>query len=59
MLTLGIETSGRTASVALIEDGIMLGQSSLLTAKTHSQVILPMVKSLFLTVIRKLVRLIK
>ena len=31
MLTLGIETSGRTASVALIEDGIMLGQSSLLT----------------------------
>ena len=46
MLTLGIETSGRTASVALMEDGIMLGQSSLLTAKTHSQVILPMVKKL-------------
>jgi tRNA threonylcarbamoyladenosine biosynthesis protein TsaB len=46
LLTLGIETSGRTASVALIEDGIMLGQSSLLTAKTHSQVILPMVKKL-------------
>lgn len=44
LLTLGIETSGRTASAALAEDGIMLCQTSLFTAKTHSQVILPMVK---------------
>lgn len=46
LLTLGIETSGKTASAALIEDGVMLGQTSIFTAKTHSQVILPMVKKL-------------
>ena len=46
MLTLGIETSGKTASVALFEDGMMLGQNSVYTAKTQSQVILPMVKRL-------------
>lgn len=46
MLTLGIETSGKTASAAAVEDGVMLGQTSVLTAKTHSQVILPMVKRL-------------
>lgn len=46
MLTLGIETSGKTASAAVMEDGVMLGQTSVLTAKTHSQVILPMVKKL-------------
>lgn len=43
---LGIETSGKTASAALYEDGIILGQTSLYTSKTHSQVILPMVKNL-------------
>lgn len=46
MLMLGIETSGKTASAAVVEDGVMLGQTSVLTAKTHSQVILPMVKKL-------------
>lgn len=46
MLTLGIETSGKTASAAAVEDGVMLGQTSVLSAKTHSQVILPMVKRL-------------
>lgn len=46
LLTLGIETSGKTASAAVMEDGVMLGQTSVLTAKTHSQVILPMVKKL-------------
>lgn len=46
MLTLGIETSGKTASAAVMEGGVMLGQTSVLTAKTHSQVILPMVKKL-------------
>lgn len=46
MLTLGIETSGKTASAAVMEDGVMLGQTSVLTVKTHSQVILPMVKKL-------------
>lgn len=46
MLTLGIETSGKTASAAVMEDGVMLGQTAVMTAKTHSQVILPMVKKL-------------
>ncbi|MDE5648329.1 MAG: tRNA (adenosine(37)-N6)-threonylcarbamoyltransferase complex dimerization subunit type 1 TsaB [Oscillospiraceae bacterium] len=43
---LGIDTSGKTASAALYEDGIMLGQTSIYTSKTHSQVILPMVKKI-------------
>ena len=43
---LGIDTSGKTASAALYEDGIMLGQTSVYTSKTHSQVILPMVKKI-------------
>ena len=46
MLMLGIDTSGKTASAALYEDGIMLGQTSVYTSKTHSQVILPMVKKI-------------
>ncbi|MGN0621372.1 MAG: tRNA (adenosine(37)-N6)-threonylcarbamoyltransferase complex dimerization subunit type 1 TsaB [Porcipelethomonas sp.] len=44
MLILGIETSGKTASAAVFEDGIMLCQTTLFTSKTHSQVILPMAK---------------
>lgn len=46
MLTLGIETSGRTASAALFQNETMLCQTALLTEKTHSQVILPMVKKI-------------
>jgi tRNA threonylcarbamoyladenosine biosynthesis protein TsaB len=46
LLTLGIETSGKTASVALVQDNIMLAQNSVYTDKTHSQVILPMVKKI-------------
>lgn len=46
MTLLGIETSGKTASVALYEDGLFLGQHSVYTSRTHSQVILPMVKNL-------------
>lgn len=46
LLMLGIDTSGKTASAALYEDGIMLGQTSVYTSKTHSQVILPMVKKI-------------
>lgn len=46
MLMLGIDTSGKIASAALYEDGIMLGQTSVYTSKTHSQVILPMVKKI-------------
>ena len=46
MLILGLETSGKTASAALYEDGTMLGQTSIYTVKTQSQVILPTVKRL-------------
>lgn len=46
MLTIGIETSGKTASAAVMEDGGIIGQTSVMTRKTHSQVILPMVKKL-------------
>lgn len=46
LLILGIDTSGKTAAAALYEDGIFLGQESVYTVKTQSQVILPMVKKL-------------
>lgn len=46
MLILGIDTSGKTAAAALYEDGVMLGQISIFTLKTQSQVILPTVKRL-------------
>ena len=46
LLILGIDTSGKTAAAALYEDGIFLGQTSVYTVKTQSQVILPMVKKL-------------
>ena len=43
---LSIDTSGKTASVALTKDGILLGETSIVTRLTHSQVILPMVQRL-------------
>lgn len=44
MLILGIDTSGKTASTALYEDGIIIAQNNLYTNRTHSQVILPICK---------------
>ena len=48
MLILGIDTSGKTASAALFDTDteIFLAQSTLYTQKTHSQVIMPMVKDI-------------
>ncbi len=48
MLLLGIDTSGKVASAALFdtESEIFLAQSSIYTQKTHSQVIMPMVKDI-------------
>lgn len=43
---LGIDTSGKTASVAITENDIVLGQTTIYTEKTHSQVILPLCKKL-------------
>ncbi len=48
MLLLGIDTSGKTASCALFDTDteIFLAGTSLYTEKTHSQVIMPAVKSM-------------
>lgn len=48
MLILGIDTSGKTASAALFdtETEIFLAQNTVYTQKTHSQVIMPMVKEI-------------
>ncbi|MDE5765149.1 MAG: tRNA (adenosine(37)-N6)-threonylcarbamoyltransferase complex dimerization subunit type 1 TsaB [Ruminococcus sp.] len=48
MLLIGIDTSGRTASVSLLDADteVFLGEKRVYTEKTHSQVIMPMVKEL-------------
>ncbi len=48
MLLLGIDTSGKTASVALYdtESEIILAQNTLYTQKTHSQVIMPICRDI-------------
>ena len=48
LLLLGIDTSGKTASAALFDSDTetFLAQSALYTQKTHSQVIMPMVRDI-------------
>lgn len=48
MLLLGIDTSGKTASAALFDTDteVFTAETSLYTQKTHSQVIMPMVKEI-------------
>ena len=46
MIILGIDTSGKTASVAVLKDGRILGEFTYLTRLTHSQIILPLVTEL-------------
>lgn len=46
MTILGIDTSGKTASCAVLRDDIILGQTTVYTKLTHSQVILPFIKRL-------------
>lgn len=46
MLILGIDTSGKIASVSLMEDNTLLAENSVYTILTHSQVIMPMCKKL-------------
>lgn len=43
---LGIDTSGKTASVALYDGERILGEITYITKLTHSQIILPLVKEL-------------
>ena len=47
MLILGIDTSGKTASAALMctDTDVLLAQTAVYTQKTHSQVIMPLVRS--------------
>ncbi|MGI6124102.1 MAG: tRNA (adenosine(37)-N6)-threonylcarbamoyltransferase complex dimerization subunit type 1 TsaB [Acetivibrionales bacterium] len=45
MLTLAVDTSGITASVAVVEDKKVLAELSTKHGKTHSQKILPMIKT--------------
>lgn len=48
MRILGLDTSGKTASVAILdtEKKILLGEHTIYTNRTHSQVIMPMCKQL-------------
>ena len=45
-MILSVDTSGKTASVALADHGILLGYRMIYTARAHSQILLPMVKDL-------------
>ena len=46
MLILGIDTSGKTASVALCDENTVLAQTTVLTKLTHSQVIMPLCETM-------------
>lgn len=46
MKILGIDASGMVASVAIVEDGIVIGEYSTNFKKTHSQTLLPMLEEL-------------
>ena len=45
-MLLAIDTSGKTASCALAENGTLLGYRMLYTQRAHSQILLPMTKQL-------------
>ena len=45
-MILAVDTSGKTASAAVADNGILLGQRMIYTARAHSQILLPMVKEL-------------
>ena len=46
MLILGIDTSGKVASVSLMQDDVILATDTMCTTLTHSQTIMPMCKAL-------------
>lgn len=46
MLILAVDTSGNTASAAVTDGETLLGSRMVYTARSHSQILLPMVKSL-------------
>ena len=46
LLILAIDTSGKTCSCAVTEDGVLLGYRMIYTQRAHSQILMPNVKSL-------------
>lgn len=44
MKILGVESSGNVASVAIVEDAILVGEYTINNKKTHSQTLLPMIE---------------
>lgn len=54
MLVLGIDTSGKTASVALCNENTVLAQTTVLTKLTHSQVIMPLCQAVLTNACEKL-----
>ncbi len=46
LIILAVDTSGRTASCAVTENGVLLGYRMLYTQRAHSQILLPMAKQL-------------
>ena len=46
MKILGLDSSGLVAGVAVVEDGILLGEYTTDYKKTHSQTLLPMLDAL-------------
>ncbi len=46
LLILAVDTSGNTASAAVVRDGLLLGSRMLRTERAHSQILLPMAKAL-------------
>ncbi len=46
MLILALESTAKAASVALVQDGVMLGQTTQLSGLTHSRTLLPMAEDL-------------
>lgn len=46
MLILAVDTSGKTCSCAVTEDGLLLGYRMLYTQRTHSQILMPNIKAL-------------
>ena len=46
MRILGIESSSLVASVAIVEDGVTMGEYTVNFKKTHSQTLLPMIDEL-------------
>lgn len=46
LIVLAVDTSGKTCSCAVAEDGTLLGYRMLYTQRAHSQILLPMAKEL-------------